>query len=62
MIKTQETFRLLCLKKLRLPFSPEPVTSPYSEPDESNPVPKYFRKIHFNIILGIPGCIFPPGF
>jgi hypothetical protein len=35
-----------------LPHSQQPITRPYSEPDQSSPRPVFhFLKIHFNIIL-----------
>jgi hypothetical protein len=35
-----------------LPFSQDPATGPYPEPDASSPYsPTYFPKIHSNIIL-----------
>jgi hypothetical protein len=50
-----------------LPFLQEPVTGPYSEPDESSPQPNAcLFNINFSIVfhlcLGLPSGLFPSGF
>jgi hypothetical protein len=49
-----------------LPYSQEPSTGPYPEPDQSNPHHPIRSKIHFNIVhylrLGLPSRLFPSGF
>jgi len=49
-----------------LPRSQELLTCPYTELDQSSPLPSYLLKVHLilssHLALGLPSGLFPSGF